>query len=125
MDPIIQILNDFSSRHGVKLGTIALAVGIFSALANIMIRVRTPAQWVTFMERRPVLSSLVRMLRAGGIDPIGFIQACVAFLGAVAKALGASAIAANAVTKANSIPPPAPPMSSPPPPEPEDETEPS
>ena len=44
-----------------------------SGLLNIILRTRTPEEWVERCERHPRLAALTRILRATGLDPVKMV----------------------------------------------------
>ena len=45
-----------------------------SGLLNIILRTRTPEEWVERCERHPRLAAFTRLLRATGLDPVKMVQ---------------------------------------------------
>jgi hypothetical protein len=53
------------------------AVFIWPAITgvlNIILRTRTPEEWVERCERHPRLAAFTRLLRATGLDPVKMVQ---------------------------------------------------
>jgi hypothetical protein len=46
-----------------------------SAVLVVLLRARTPEQWVALGEQRPRLQGAIRLLRALGVDPVKAIAA--------------------------------------------------
>ena len=46
-----------------------------SGLLNIILRTRTPEEWVERCERHPRLAAFTRLLRATGLDPVKMVAA--------------------------------------------------
>ena len=44
-----------------------------SGLLNIILRTRTPEEWMERCERHPRLAALTRILRATGLDPVKMV----------------------------------------------------
>jgi hypothetical protein len=44
-----------------------------SGLLNIILRTRTPEEWVERCERHPRLAAFTRLLRATGLDPVKMV----------------------------------------------------
>jgi len=44
-----------------------------TGLLNIILRTRTPEEWVERCERHPRLAALTRILRATGLDPVKMV----------------------------------------------------
>jgi hypothetical protein len=61
-------------RIDMKIPDVAMYAGlawpVVSAVANAVLRWKTDEEWVAFGERSPKLASLVRLLRATGLDPV-------------------------------------------------------
>ena len=51
-----------------------------SGLLNIILRTRTPEEWVERCERSPRLAAFTRLLRATGLDPVKMVQAIGQFV---------------------------------------------
>jgi hypothetical protein len=53
------------------------AVFIWPAITgvlNVILRTRTPEEWVERCERHPRLAAFTRLLRATGLDPVKMVQ---------------------------------------------------
>ena len=48
---------------------------VVSATLNVILRTRTPEEWVERCERFPRLAAVTRLLRATGLDPVKMVQA--------------------------------------------------
>lgn len=46
-----------------------------TAVLNIVLRTRTPEEWVERCERSPRLAAFTRLLRSTGLDPVKAVQA--------------------------------------------------
>ena len=53
----------------------AIAWPVLTAALNVILRTRTPEQWVERCEKYPRLAALTRLLRATGLDPVKMVQA--------------------------------------------------
>ena len=51
-----------------------------SGLLNIILRTRTPEEWVERCERHPRLAALTRILRATGLDPVKMVASIGEFV---------------------------------------------
>jgi hypothetical protein len=59
------------------------AVFIWPAITgvlNIILRTRTPQEWVERCERHPRLAAFTRLLRATGLDPVKMVQSIGQFV---------------------------------------------
>lgn len=45
-----------------------------SAVLNVLLRTRTPEQWVERCERYPRFAALTRLVRSIGLDPVKMVQ---------------------------------------------------
>lgn len=63
------------SVHDTVPWWVTLAWPAFTAVANVILRTRTPEEWVERCERSPRLAALTRLLRATGLDPVKMVQA--------------------------------------------------
>ena len=54
---------------------VALAWPAFTAVVNVVLRTRTPEEWVARCEESPRLAAFTRLLRATGLDPVKMVQA--------------------------------------------------
>lgn len=54
---------------------VALVWPVVSAILNVLLRTRTPEQWVERCEERPRLAALTRLVRSVGLDPVKMVQA--------------------------------------------------
>ena len=59
----------------MTLSTFALAWPIVSAVLNVILRTRTPEQWVDRCEKQPRLAAFTRLVRSVGLDPVKMVQA--------------------------------------------------
>ena len=59
----------------MTLSTFALAWPIVSAVLNVILRTRTPEQWVERCEKQPRLAAFTRLVRSVGLDPVKMVQA--------------------------------------------------
>jgi len=48
---------------------------IVSAVMNVVLRTKTPEQWVERCEKHPRFAAFTRFLRATGLDPVKMVQA--------------------------------------------------
>ena len=58
----------------VELWTVFIWPAI-TGLLNIILRTRTPEEWVERCERHPRLAAFTRFLRATGFDPVKMVAA--------------------------------------------------
>lgn len=54
---------------------VAIAWPIVSAVLNVILRTRTPEQWVERCEKQPRLAAFTRLVRSVGLDPVKMVQA--------------------------------------------------
>ena len=59
----------------MTLSTFALAWPIVSAVLNVVLRTRTPEEWVERCEKQPRLAAFTRLVRSIGLDPVKMVQA--------------------------------------------------
>lgn len=59
----------------MTLSTFALAWPIVSAVLNVILRTRTPEEWVERCEKQPRLAAFTRLVRSVGLDPVKMVQA--------------------------------------------------
>ena len=59
----------------MTLSTFAIAWPIVSAVLNVILRTRTPEQWVERCEKQPRLAAFTRLVRSVGLDPVKMVQA--------------------------------------------------
>lgn len=52
---------------------VTLAWPAFTAVCNVILRTRTPEEWVERCERSPRLAAFTRLLRATGLDPVKMV----------------------------------------------------
>lgn len=64
----------------MTLETIAIAWPIATAVLNVILRTRTPEQWVERCESHPRLAAFTRFLRATGLDPVKMVQSIGEFV---------------------------------------------
>lgn len=69
---------------------VLLAWGLASAIFNIVVRFKTPEEWIAFGERYPASAAVIRVIRAAGIDPRKVIIAIGQALEARARRKGDS-----------------------------------
>ncbi len=48
---------------------------VFTAVVNVILRTRTPEQWVERCERTPRFAAFTRFMRSVGVDPVKMVQA--------------------------------------------------
>ena len=48
---------------------------IVSGVLNVLLRTRTPEQWVERCERYPRFAAFTRLMRSVGLDPVKMVQA--------------------------------------------------
>ena len=53
----------------------AVAWPIVSGVLNVILRTRTPEEWVERCEKQPRLAALTRLVRSVGLDPVKMVQA--------------------------------------------------
>jgi hypothetical protein len=54
---------------------VAIAWPIVSAVLNVLLRTRTPEEWVERCEKQPRLAALTRLVRSVGLDPVKMVKA--------------------------------------------------
>lgn len=54
---------------------VAIAWPIVSAVLNVILRTRTPEEWVDRCEKYPRFAALTRLVRSVGLDPVKMVQA--------------------------------------------------
>lgn len=59
----------------MTVGTLAIAWPIVSAVLNVLLRTRTPEEWVARCENYPRLAAFTRLVRSVGLDPVKMVQA--------------------------------------------------
>ena len=52
---------------------VTLAWTAFTAVCNVILRTKTPEEWVERCERSPRLAAFTRLLRATGLDPVKMV----------------------------------------------------
>ncbi len=52
-----------------------IAWAVFTAIVNVLLRTRTPEQWVERCERTPRFAAFTRFMRSVGVDPVKMVQA--------------------------------------------------
>lgn len=52
-----------------------VAWAVFTAIVNVLLRTRTPEQWVERCERTPRFAAFTRFMRSVGVDPVKMVQA--------------------------------------------------
>jgi predicted secreted protein len=48
---------------------------IVSAVLNVVLRTKTPEQWVERCEKHPRFAAFTRLMRSVGVDPVKMVQA--------------------------------------------------
>ncbi len=51
-----------------------------TGILNIVLRTRTPEEWVELNDRSPRRAAFTRFLRATGLDPVKMVQAIAEFV---------------------------------------------
>jgi hypothetical protein len=59
----------------MTLETLAVAWPVVSGILNVILRTRTPEEWVERCERHPRLAAFTRLMRATGLDPTKMVKA--------------------------------------------------
>jgi len=54
---------------------VAIAWPIVSAVLNVILRTRTPEEWVERCDRYPRFAALTRLVRSVGLDPVKMVKA--------------------------------------------------
>ena len=54
---------------------VAIAWPIVSAVLNVLLRTRTPEEWIERCEKYPRFAALTRLVRSVGLDPVKMVQA--------------------------------------------------
>lgn len=54
---------------------VAVAWPIVSAVLNVILRTRTPEEWVERCEKYPRFAAFTRFMRSVGVDPVKMVQA--------------------------------------------------
>ena len=54
---------------------VAIAWPIVSAVLNVILRTRTPEQWVERCEKYPRFAAFTRLVRSVGLDPVKMVKA--------------------------------------------------
>ena len=54
---------------------VAIAWPIVSAVLNVILRTRTPEEWVERCEKYPRFAALTRLVRSVGLDPVKMVKA--------------------------------------------------
>ena len=75
-----------------------------SAVLVLLLRARTPEQWVALGEKRPRIQGAIRLLRALGVDPVKAVAAVVQIVSGRAPARAVAV--ADAVRETLAPPPP-------------------
>ena len=52
-----------------------VAWAVFTAIVNVLLRTRTPEQWVERCEKYPRFAAFTRFMRSVGVDPVKMVQA--------------------------------------------------
>lgn len=59
----------------MTLSTFVLAWPIVSAVLNVILRTRTPEEWVERCEKYPRFAAFTRLVRSVGLDPVKMVKA--------------------------------------------------
>jgi hypothetical protein len=59
----------------MSLEHVAIAWPIVSAVLNVLLRTRTPEEWVERCEKYPRFAALTRLVRSVGLDPVKMVRA--------------------------------------------------
>ena len=59
----------------MSVSDIAIAWPIVSAVLNVILRTRTPEEWVERCEKYPRFAAFTRLVRSVGLDPVKMVQA--------------------------------------------------
>lgn len=59
----------------MSLEHVAIAWPIVSAVLNVLLRTRTPEEWVERCEKYPRFAALTRLVRSVGLDPVKMVKA--------------------------------------------------
>ena len=59
----------------MTLSTFALAWPIVSAVLNVLLRTRTPEEWIERCEKYPRFAAFTRLVRSVGLDPVKMARA--------------------------------------------------
>ena len=59
----------------MTLSTFALAWPIVSAVLNVLLRTRTPEEWIERCEKYPRFAAFTRLVRSVGLDPVKMVKA--------------------------------------------------
>lgn len=54
---------------------VAVAWPIVSAVLNVILRTRTPEEWVERCEKYPRFAAFTRLVRSVGLDPVKMVKA--------------------------------------------------
>ncbi len=71
-----------------------------SIAINLALRARTTAQWIDWCDRYPRLASVIRLLRAIGVDPVKLVEAGIAVVNGKARVDWFSKLPDTAVVRA-------------------------
>lgn len=52
-----------------------IAWAVFTSIVNVLLRTKTPEQWVERCERYPRFAAFTRLMRSVGVDPVKMVQA--------------------------------------------------
>jgi hypothetical protein len=52
-----------------------IAWAVFTAIVNVLLRTRTPEQWVERCEKYPRFAAFTRLVRSVGLDPVKMVKA--------------------------------------------------
>jgi hypothetical protein len=59
----------------MSLEHVAIAWPIVSAVLNVLLRTRTPEEWVERCEKYPRFAAMTRLVRSVGLDPVKMVKA--------------------------------------------------
>ena len=59
----------------MSLEHVAIAWPIVSAVLNVLLRTRTPEEWVERCEKYPRFAAMTRLVRSVGLDPVKMVRA--------------------------------------------------
>lgn len=54
---------------------VAIAWPIVSAVLNVLLRTRTPEEWIERCEKYPRFAAFTRLVRSVGLDPVKMVKA--------------------------------------------------
>lgn len=64
----------------MTLASVTVAWPIISAVLNVILRTRTPEEWVHRCENYPRFAAFTRLVRSVGLDPVKMVQAIAEFV---------------------------------------------